>query len=142
MFHLWINQVVGFYYQNVWRTTLPQVLFKHFASKNQLPGFFISGTLVENGLSFNYIGASESSCCSSLVTTFSVDMDLYFPKVMWSFNDDVISIIHVSQNLFGVCYQSCYQKLVNAVLPKRELQLVTKLSDLTMMTPSVAFELV
>ena len=24
--------------------------FKHFASKNQLPGFYLSGTLVENGL--------------------------------------------------------------------------------------------
>ena len=30
--------------------TLPQRFFKHFASKNQLPGFYISGTLVENGL--------------------------------------------------------------------------------------------
>ena len=30
--------------------TLPQVFFKHFASKNQLPGFYISGTLVENRL--------------------------------------------------------------------------------------------
>ena len=30
--------------------TLPQVFFKHFASKNQLPGFCISGTLVEKGL--------------------------------------------------------------------------------------------
>ena len=30
--------------------TLPQVLFKHFAGKNQLPGFYISGTLVENDL--------------------------------------------------------------------------------------------
>ena len=29
---------------------LPQVFFKHFASKNQLPGFYISETLVENGL--------------------------------------------------------------------------------------------
>ena len=47
MFHLRINQVVGFYQQNV---TLPQVFFKDFASKNQLPGFYISGTLVENGL--------------------------------------------------------------------------------------------
>ena len=28
---------------------LPQVFFKHFASKNQLPGFYISGTLVKNG---------------------------------------------------------------------------------------------
>ena len=29
--------------------TLPQVFFKYFASKNQLPGLSISGTLVENG---------------------------------------------------------------------------------------------
>ena len=27
------------------------MFFKHFASKNQLPGFYISGTSVENGLS-------------------------------------------------------------------------------------------
>ena len=27
-----------------------QVFFKHFASKNQLPGLSVSGTLVENGL--------------------------------------------------------------------------------------------
>ena len=26
------------------------MFFKHFASKNQLPGFHISGTMVENGL--------------------------------------------------------------------------------------------
>ena len=26
------------------------MFFKHFASKNQLPGFYISGTFVENGL--------------------------------------------------------------------------------------------
>ena len=30
--------------------TLPQVFFKHFACKIQRPGFYISGTLVENGL--------------------------------------------------------------------------------------------
>ena len=29
---------------------LPQVFFKHFVGKNQLPGFYISETLVENGL--------------------------------------------------------------------------------------------
>ena len=28
--------------------TLPQVFFKHFASKNQRPSFHIKGTLVEN----------------------------------------------------------------------------------------------
>ena len=32
--------------------TVPQVFFKHFASKNQLPGFSVSGTLVENGLKY------------------------------------------------------------------------------------------
>ena len=38
---------------------LPQVFFKHFASKNQLPGFYISETLVENiGLSMLYPGVS------------------------------------------------------------------------------------
>ena len=26
------------------------MFFKHFTSKNQLPGFYIGGTLVENGL--------------------------------------------------------------------------------------------
>ena len=30
--------------------TLPQVFSKHFASKSQLPGLSVSGTLVENGL--------------------------------------------------------------------------------------------
>ena len=30
--------------------TLPQVILKHFASKNQLLGFYRSGTLAENGL--------------------------------------------------------------------------------------------
>ena len=32
--------------------TVPQVFFKYFASKNQLPGFSVSGTLVENGLKY------------------------------------------------------------------------------------------
>ena len=36
----------------------PQVFFKHFASKNQLPGFYISGILVENELSFNFSSCS------------------------------------------------------------------------------------
>ena len=62
MFHLRTNQVVGFtskmFEKHLWKSdilskdvTLPQVFFKHFASKNQLPGFYISETLVENGLS-------------------------------------------------------------------------------------------
>ena len=36
-----------YFYLNV---TLAQVFFKYFASKNQLRGFSVSGTLVENGL--------------------------------------------------------------------------------------------
>ena len=35
------------FFKNV---TLPQVFFKHFASKNQLSGFYIGGILEENGL--------------------------------------------------------------------------------------------
>ena len=30
--------------------TLPEVYFKHFASKNQLPGLSVSGILVKNGM--------------------------------------------------------------------------------------------
>ena len=33
---------------------LTQVFFKHFASKNQLPGLSMSETLIENGLSLNF----------------------------------------------------------------------------------------
>ena len=36
--------------QVIENVTLPQVFFKHFASKNQLPGLSISGTLAKNGL--------------------------------------------------------------------------------------------
>ena len=43
--HLWKSDILS---KDV---TFPQVFFKHFASKNQLPGFYINGTLVENGLS-------------------------------------------------------------------------------------------
>ena len=42
--HLWKSDILS---KDV---TFPQVFFKHFASKNQLPGFYINGTLVENGL--------------------------------------------------------------------------------------------
>ena len=32
--------------------TLPQVFFKHFARKNHLPVFYISGTLVKDAIIF------------------------------------------------------------------------------------------
>ena len=34
--------------------TPPQVFFKYFANKNQLPGLSVSGAMVENGLIFTY----------------------------------------------------------------------------------------
>ena len=36
--------------KHAYNVTLPQV-FKHFASKNQLPGLSVRGTLIENRLS-------------------------------------------------------------------------------------------
>ena len=53
--HLWKSDILSkdaghqpaFLLKNV---TVPQVFFKHFASKSQLPGFYISRTLVKNGL--------------------------------------------------------------------------------------------
>ena len=45
--HLWKSDILSKDAENV---TLPQVFFKHFAYKNQVPGFYIKGTLVENGL--------------------------------------------------------------------------------------------
>ena len=37
--------------KTLWRSVnFKQVFFKHFASKNQLPGLSVSGTLVENRL--------------------------------------------------------------------------------------------
>ena len=46
--HLWKSDILSKDAGHI--IPLPQVFFKHFANKNQLPGFYISGTLVENGL--------------------------------------------------------------------------------------------
>ena len=47
MFHLCRNQVVDFYWQNVWKIPVEEW---HFARKNQLLSLPVSGTSVENGL--------------------------------------------------------------------------------------------
>ena len=50
--------VISIYFdKNCQNVPLPQVLSKDFASKNQLPGFSVDGTLVKNGL-------IERSCIS------------------------------------------------------------------------------
>ena len=47
MFHLFSNQVTGFYLQNLWKALVEEW---HFASKNQLAGLSVGGTLVDNGI--------------------------------------------------------------------------------------------
>ena len=47
MFCLYKNQAVGFHQQNVWKSPVEEW---HLASKKQLPGLPVSGTLVENKL--------------------------------------------------------------------------------------------
>ena len=46
--HLWKSDILSKDADRM--STLPQVFFKLFASKNQLTGLSVSGTLVENGL--------------------------------------------------------------------------------------------
>ena len=45
--HLWKSDILS---KDV---TLPQAFSKHFANKNQIPGLYVSGTLVENGLKYS-----------------------------------------------------------------------------------------
>ena len=54
------------------KMSLPQVFFTHFAGKNQLPGFSISGTLAWNGLSmyifiFKTLGLVDIVTCKRLM---------------------------------------------------------------------------
>ena len=62
--HLWKSDILSnwIFTKNV---TLPQVFFKHLTGKNQLPGFYISGTLVENWLDFrvNKENMNINLCC-------------------------------------------------------------------------------
>ena len=51
--HLWKNDILSKDAGHR-QVTVPQVFFKHFASKNQPHGFYICGTLVENGLKQAY----------------------------------------------------------------------------------------
>ena len=46
--HLWKSDILS---KDAGHWPASLVFFKHFASKTRLPGFYINGTLVENGLS-------------------------------------------------------------------------------------------
>ena len=45
--HLWKSDILS---KDTGHRPASLVFFKHFASKTRLPGFYIDGTLVENGL--------------------------------------------------------------------------------------------
>ena len=49
------------------------MFLKDFASKNQLPGFYISGRLVENGLSEIIWGILCSGCFMGVPTDFPAE---------------------------------------------------------------------
>ena len=56
---------------------LPQAIFKHFASKNQLSGLSVNGTLVENGLKYIFfllLWDLQKKLCSLPNTIISTHM--------------------------------------------------------------------
>ena len=62
---------------------LPQVFFKHFASKNQLPSFYISETLVENiGLSMVYPGVSGQKNSNPFPKLIFLMAKVVFPDIL------------------------------------------------------------
>ena len=48
------------------------MFFKHFASKNQLPGFSVTGALAVNGLTYSRSLDQEMACFSVLFMLYKV----------------------------------------------------------------------
>ena len=72
----------------------------------------------------NWFIASGSSWVKICVTTVLFGTDLqYFPKVMWPFDHDIISIVQISLKVIGVWYQTFCQNLINTTLPEKVLYL-------------------
>ena len=63
--HLWksdmFSKEAGHRLPSLLKMSLPQVFFKHFASKNQLLGSSVSGTLVENRLMASFVESDAYS---------------------------------------------------------------------------------
>ena len=57
--HLWKSDILS--KDTSLQVSLPQVFFKHLACKNQLPGVYIKGTLVENGLRISSVIVTNSA---------------------------------------------------------------------------------
>ena len=77
------------------------MFFKHFAGKNQLPGFYISETLVENGLSctsfFNKTIKWQIKIIKATITEVILSSGGWFPyskilmvSILWVQVNDVI----------------------------------------------------
>ena len=80
----------------MWRSGA--VFFKHFASKNQLPGFYISRTLVENGLSL------FTQICLILETKFGGNpSDVLVQSLLFQFHYFAIDIAVNIRYLFLPC---------------------------------------
>ena len=69
-----------------YNATLPQVFLKHFASKKQLPGFYISATLVENGLKIVW-AILESLTDPTLQMLWSPLLPKRTNNVLWNSRD-------------------------------------------------------
>ena len=76
------------------------MFFKHFVGKNQLPGFYISGTLVENGLML-----SENSV-QSVLLEHSVQTVLKIINVIQT----VLIVIKVNRE-FKLKKTRCYKQI-------------------------------
>ena len=81
-----------------WSYYSPSIIFKHFASKNQLPGLSISGTLVENGLRF-----FGSYVISHVWTTFTFDIFIFI-KNLWRFSLLITPFWKLRCNFFSFTY--------------------------------------
>ena len=81
---------------------LPQVFFKYFASKNQLPGFYIGGTLVENGLirEFGIVLPILNMSGSSQFAFFPIALKFWssytHPLAHWAYCDIIFFVISVA----------------------------------------------
>ena len=73
---------------------LPQVFFKHFASKNQLPGFYISGTLVKNG----FIGPVTSLYCPHTKSLGNSSSKLFFHVLTKKYIEKLINKVIFEQH--------------------------------------------
>ena len=82
--------------------TLPQVLFKHLASKKQLPDLSVSGTLVENGIT----EFSREVTVVSVVNEFN-EMNNFTPPSSFTSPQDGTGL--------NSCNKVCFKTIVSLV---------------------------